>query len=161
MRYVKSQYFNAPKAELADIYNAAVLQHSPHPPAQKIAAYSARRIFIVIPLNNHTACGKILLLPPTIQQKFFWENALSILEKALAKCAEAKIIFLRSFYIKYFFKKIFRKKKKNPPDRKTRADFSIRCGAILPFLFRSPSFKLAVGDVAAEKSAFILNQPGE
>ena len=38
MRYVKSQYFNVPKAELADIYNAAVLQHSPHPPAQKIAA---------------------------------------------------------------------------------------------------------------------------
>lgn len=111
MRYVKSQYFNVPKAELADIYNAAVLQHSPHPPAQKIAAYSARRIFIVIPLNNRTACGKILLLPPTIQQKFFWENALSILEKAPAKCAEAKIIFLRSFYIKYFFqKKFFRKK---------------------------------------------------
>ena len=50
---------------------------------------------------------------------------------------------------------------KNPPDRKTRADLSIRCGAILPFLFRNPSFKLAVGNIAAEKSAFILNQPGE
>lgn len=112
MRYVKSQYFNAPKAERADIYNAAVLQHSPHPPTQKkIAADFARRIFIVIPLNNRTACGKILLLPPTIQQKFFWENALSILEKAPAKCAEAKIIFLRSFYIKYFFRKNFSEKK--------------------------------------------------
>lgn len=159
MRYVKSQYFNVPKTKLADISNAAQLQHSQHPPAQKIAAYSARRIFIVLQLNNRPVRGKILLLPPTIQQKFFWENALSILEKAPAKCAEAKIIFLRSFYIKYFFRKNF--SEKNPPDRKTRADFSIRCGAILPFLFRSPSFKLAVGDVAAEKSAFILNQPGE
>lgn len=159
MRYVKSQYFNVPKAELADIYNAAQLQHSQQPPTQKkIAADFARRIFIVLQLNNRPVRGKILLLPPTIQQKFFWENALSILEKAPAKCAEAKIIFLRSFYIKYFFRKNF--SEKNPPDRKTRADFSIRCGAIL-LLFRSPSFKLAVGDVAAEKSAFILNQPGE
>ncbi len=158
MRYVKNQYFNVPKAELADIYNAAVLQYALQPPAQKIAADFARRIFIVLQLNNRPVRGKILQLPPTIQQKFFWENALSILEKAPAKCAEAKIIFLRSFYIKYFFRKNF--SEKNPPDRKTRADFSIRCGAIL-LLFRSPSFKLAVGDVAAEKSAFILNQPGE
>lgn len=149
----------SPKTKLADISNAAQLQHSQQPPTQKkIAADFARRIFIVLQLNNRPVRGKILLLPPTIQQKFFWENALSILEKAPAKCAEAKIIFLRSFYIKYFFRKNF--SEKNPPDRKTRADFSIRCGAIL-LLFRSPSFKLAVGDVAAEKSAFILNQPGE
>ena len=47
----------SPIPNKADIYNAAALQHSPHPPAQKIAAYSARRIFIVIPLNNRTACG--------------------------------------------------------------------------------------------------------
>lgn len=148
----------SPKTKLADISNAAQLQHSQQPPTQKkIAADFARRIFIVLQLNNRPVRGKILLLPPTIQQKFFWENALSILEKAPAKCAEAKIIFLRSFYIKYFFRKNF--SEKNPPD-KTQADFSIRCGAIL-LLFRSPSFKLAVGDVAAEKSAFILNQPGE
>ena len=70
-----------------------------------------RRIFIVLQLNNRPVRGKILLLPPTIQQKFFWENALSILEKAPAKCAEAKIIFLRSFYIKYFFRKNFSEKK--------------------------------------------------
>lgn len=105
----------SPKTKLADISNAAQLQHSPQPPAQKIAADFARRIFIVLQLNNRPVRGKILLLPPTIQQKFFWENALSILEKAPAKCAEAKIIFLRSFYIKYFFRKNF--PEKNPPDK--------------------------------------------
>ena len=106
----------SPKTKLADISNAAQLQHSQQPPTQKkIAADFARRIFIVLQLNNRPVRGKILLLPPTIQQKFFWENALSILEKAPAKCAEAKIIFLRSFYIKYFFRKNF--SEKNPPDK--------------------------------------------
>ena len=106
----------SPKTKLADISNAAQLQHSQQPPTQKkIAADFARRIFIVLQLNNRPVRGKILLLPPTIQQKFFWENALSILEKAPAKCAEAKIIFLRSFYIKYFFRKNF--PEKNPPDK--------------------------------------------
>lgn len=154
MRYVKSQFLMSPKQSSLIFTMPRYCNTLPIRLLRKL-----RRIFIVLQLNNRPVRGKILLLPPTIQQKFFWENALSILEKAPAKCAEAKIIFLRSFYIKYFFRKNF--SEKNPPDRKTRADFSIRCGAILPFLFRSPSFKLAVGDVAAEKSAFILNQPGE
>lgn len=111
MRYVKNQYFNVPKAELADIYNAAQLQHSQQPPAQKIAADFARRIFIVLQLNNRPVRGKILQLPTLWRQNFFGENALAILEKAQTKCAEAKIIFLRSFYIKYFFRKNFPEKK--------------------------------------------------
>lgn len=111
MRYVKSQYFNVPKAELAGIYNAAVLQHSPHPPAQKIAADFARRIFIVLQLNNRPVRGKILLLPPDYSTKIFLGKRAFNIRKSAGKVRGSKNNFSAELLYKIFFqKKFFRKK---------------------------------------------------
>lgn len=110
MRYVKSQYFNVPKAELADIYNAAVLQHSPHPPAQKIAADFARRIFIVLQLNNRPLAEKFYYCPDYSTKIFLGKRAFNI-RKSAGKVRGSKNNFSAELLYKIFFqKKFFRKK---------------------------------------------------
>lgn len=69
---------------------------------------------------------------------------------------------MKQLYAILFFKKNFPKKEKKIRPIKLRTDFIfLICASAILLLFRSPSFKLAVGNIAAEKSAFVLNQPGE